>query len=201
MDCMDAMRQFPDGYFDLAVVDPPYGIGVNHSMGRRKGDKPSGYKPAVWDSKPPDRDYFNELFRVSKNQVIWGGNYMTDFLYPSPCWLIWDKMQEFSGAVFEMAWSSFQSPAKAFRLSRVQAYVGQDKVHPTQKPVKLYEWIYMNYLPRGGKVLDTHLGSGSNRIAADKMGNIEFYGYEIDKDYFDASVKRFEQYKSQLTMF
>lgn len=202
MDCMDAMREFPDGYFDLAVVDPPYGIDwMSQVQNPNKGKNWKVYENKKWDKSIPDKKYFTELFRVSKNQVIWGGNYMTDFLYPSPCWLIWDKMQEFSGAVFEMAWSSFQSPAKAFRLSRVQAYVGQDKVHPTQKPVKLYEWIYMNYLPQGGKVLDTHLGSGSNRIAADKQGNIEFWGYEIDKEYFDASVKRFNEYKAQLTMF
>lgn len=126
---------------------------------------------------------------------------MTDKLYPSSCWLIWDKMQEFSGAVFEMAWTSFKSPAKAFRMSRVEAYANQNKIHPTQKPVRLYDWIYKNYLPEGGKVLDTHLGSGSNRIAADRAGNIDFTACEIDAEYFTSEEKRFKEYKSQLTIF
>lgn len=193
MDCMDAMREFPDGYFDLAVVDPPYGIGISSNSFRQKQSVKN------WDSEIPSEKYFNELFRVSKNQVIWGGNYFG--LPASQGFLIWDKKQphDFSSAMCEYAWMSLQSPAKIYRQHVVTAE--PNKIHPTQKPVKLYEWIYMNYLPNGGKVLDTHLGSGSNRIAADKMGNIEFYGYEIDKEYFDASVNRFEQYKAQLTMW
>jgi site-specific DNA-methyltransferase (adenine-specific) len=193
MDCMELMAQYPDGYFDLAVVDPPYGIGISSNSFRQK------QKSKGWDSEIPSDGYFQELFRVSKNQVIWGGNYFP--LPPTQGFLIWDKKQphDFSSAMCELAWMSIQSPAKIYRQHVVTAE--PNKIHPTQKPVKLYEWIYMNYLPQGGKVLDTHLGSGSNRIAAHKMGNIEFYGYEIDKEYFDASVKRFDNYLSQPTLF
>ena len=205
MDCMHAMREFPDGYFDLAVVDPPYGIGADTHEGKSE----NGWKQwnsKGWDNEKPKIEYWRELFRVSKNQIVWGGNYFTETLPSSMCWIIWDKGQrDFSLADGELAWTSFNKAMRIFEMSRGEALAKNNKtggrIHPTQKPVKLYEWIYMNYLPQGGKVLDTHLGSGSNRIAADKMGNIEFYGYEIDKEYFDASVKRFEQYKAQLTMF
>ena len=200
-DCIAGMKQYPDNHFDLAVVDPPYGIDwMDQVKNKNKGHFWKQYENKGWDKSIPDQEYFDELFRVSKNQIVWGGNYMTNFLYPSPCWVIWDKKQEFSGAVFEMAWTSFGSPAKAFRMSRVEAYVGANKIHPTQKPIALYQWIYKTYLPDGGLVLDTHLGSGSNRISADKRGNIDFVGYEIDKDYFNAQEKRWRDYKSQLTI-
>ena len=202
MDCMEAMKAFPDGFFDLGVIDPPYGIDwMEQVKNPNKGKNWKQYENKDWDKSIPSAEYFEELKRVSKNQIIWGGNYMTEYLKPSPCWLIWDKMQEFSGAVFEMAWTSFSSPAKAFRMSRIEAYTNQSKIHPTQKPVKLYEWIFMNYLPQGGKVLDSHLGSQSSRIAADKQGNIDFWGYEIDKEYFDNGVKRFDEYKHQGVLF
>lgn len=200
-DCMAAMAEFPDKFFDLAVVDPPYGIGVNVSMGRRKGDRKSGYHKFYGeDNSIPNESYFNELFRVSKNQIVWGGNYMTEHLPPSPCWFLWDK--GFSGEVtfaqFEMAWTSLKGTCKKFEYN---AAANLSRIHPTQKPTKLYSWIYKNYLPNGGKVLDTHLGSGSNRIAADKAGNIDFWGYEKDYDYWFAQEKRWKDYKAQIRMF
>jgi len=200
IDCMIGMAEYPDKYFDLAVVDPPYGININISMGRRKGDKKSGYhKFAGNDESIPDERYFIELKRVSKNQIIWGGNYMTNYLQPSSCWLLWDKgfSEEVSFAQFEMAWTSFLTSAKKFDKHPSQ----QNRIHPTQKPVALYDWIYSKYLPEGGKVIDTHLGSGSNRIAADKAGNIDFVGYELDKDYFEAQEKRWAEYKMQQKLF
>ena len=182
----------------MAIVDPPYGIGAeNHAGSAENGWKQWDKKD--WDSSIPNEDYFTELFRVSKNQIIWGGNYMTEHLNPSPCWLIWDKMQEFSGAVFEMAWTSFKSPAKAFRMARCEAYVGIEKIHPTQKPVKLYEWLLTNYAKKGQRILDTHLGSGSSAIDAHYFG-VDFVGCELDKDYFEAAKARFDMATKQLAM-
>ena len=199
IDCMVGMAEYPDKYFDLAVVDPPYGIGnklVDGGGGRNaKFDK--NRNSVKWDILP-NVNYFTELMRVSKNQIIWGSNYFE--LPPTRCNLIWYKMQEFSGADFELAWTSFDKASKAFKMSRVEAY-SDGKIHPTQKPVALYDWIYSKYLPEGGKVIDTHLGSGSNRIAADKAGNIEFVGYELDKDYFEAQEKRWTAYKMQQKLF
>jgi site-specific DNA-methyltransferase (adenine-specific) len=195
IDCMEYMSQFPDKYFELAIVDPPYGININVNMGRRKGDKKSNYhKFAGNDYKTPEQNYFDELFRVSQNQIIWGGNYMTDFLYASSCWLLWDKKfsEEVTFAQFEMAWTSFKSSAKKFDKSPNQ----QNKIHPTQKPIKLYRWLLKNYAKPNDKILDTHLGSGSSRIAADMEG-FDFYACELDTDYFNASQKRFNEYKLQ----
>ncbi len=198
---MEYMATQPDNAFDLAIVDPPYGIdwmGQTKSVNTGKNWKQHEYKN--WDSSKPDKKYFNELQRISLNQIIWGGNYMTDNLYETPCWLIWDKMQEFSGAVFEMAWTSFESPAKAFRMSRVEAYANQNKIHPTQKPVKLYNWILQKYAEKGQRILDTHLGSGSSAIAAHYFG-VDFVGCEIDKDYFKSAEERFEKETRQVAMF
>ena len=202
MDCMEAMKSFPDNYFDLAVVDPPYGIGFDgqrESTSKHGGRKAKEFKG--WDDSVPNSEYWSELFRVSKNQIVWGANYFTEHLPPSMGWIFWDKGQRICSSDGELAFTSFNRALRVYELNRVYITQHGEINHPTQKPVKLYEWIYMNYLPQGGKVLDTHLGSGSNRIAADKQGNIEFYGFEIDKEYFDASVKRFDQYKAQLTMF
>ena len=199
-DCMELMRSFPDKYFDLAVVDPPYGIGINTNMGRRKGDKPSNYhKFHGEDSCIPSAEYFDELRRVSVNQIIWGGNYMTEHLPPSPCWILWDKgfSEEVTFAQFEMAWTSFTSSAKKFDRHPSQS----DRIHPTQKPVKLYDWIFKNYLPNGGKVLDTHGGSMSSVISAIKAGNIEMTCSELDKDYFRNAKERILTFQSQLDMF
>ena len=202
IDNMEFMAQFPDKFFDLAVVDPPYGIGINHNMGRRKGDKHSGHKKVKWDNEIPNESYFNELFRVSNNQIIWGGNY-----FPLPLtgsWLFWDKLmpEEMSFSMGELAWMTFGNTLRKVTLKH-HGFINGDniKIHPTQKPVALYDWIYKNYLTEGGKVIDTHLGSGSNRIAADKSGNIDFYSCEIDEEYFQAQELRFKQYKSQLKLF
>ncbi len=199
-DNMELMSRYEDNYFDLAIVDPPYGIDwMKQIQNPNTKANWKSYKNKEWDKETPTPKYFKELFRVSKNQVIWGGNYMVENLYSSPCWILWDKMQEFSGAVFEMAWSSFNSPSKAFRMSRVEAY-SKGKIHPTQKPIKLYEWLLMNYAKEGDKILDTHLGSGSIAIACHNLG-YNLTACELDKEYFEAAMKRIEQHKQQVRMF
>lgn len=204
-DCMIGMAKYPDKYFDLAVVDPPYGLDLaNMNMGVGKSKKSSRienrkWKPKDWDKNTPDFIYFDELKRVSKNQIIWGGNYFE--LGSCKNYIIWDKEipEGLSFADCEMAWTSFDKAPKIFRYS---AYLDKaNKFHPTQKPIKLYDWIYLKYLNNGGKVIDTHLGSGSNRIAADKAGNIDFVGFELDKDYFEAQEKRWAEYKKQLVLW
>jgi len=192
-DCMDYMKDIPDGYFELAIADPPYGIGISKNPVRQQHNKKE------WDDSIPSRDYFNELFRVSKNQIIWGGNYFLDYLKNTQGFIIWDKKQpeKFSLAMCEFAYSSIQSPAKIFRYSVLSE---QGKIHPTQKPVKLYEWILKNYANEGDKILDTHLGSGSSAIACHNYG-YEFVGCELDSDYFNDMVKRFKQVTAQRTLF
>lgn len=198
IDCMLGMKQYSDKYFDLAVVDPPYGIGADKKNAHSSIRDNDSYKDADWDLYAPTKEYFIELFRVSKEQIIWGGNYFLNYLHSTKCFLIWNKPERnFSLADAEIAWASFDKSIRCFDYPRNNG----DRIHPTQKPIKLYSWIYKNYLPEGGKVLDTHLGSGSNRIAADKAGNIDFTGYELDKDYYEAQEKRWENYKAQLTMF
>ena len=201
MDCIEGMKKYPDKYFDLAIVDPPYGIDwMNQIQNPNTKANWKVYENKEWDKSIPMQEYWDELFRVSKNQIVWGGNYMIQHLTPSLCWLIWDKMHEFSGAVFEMAWTSFNSPAKAFRMSRVEAYANQNKIHPTQKPTRLHEWILHNYAKPNDLILDTHLGSGSSRIAAYK-GGFNFVGFEIDAEYYEKQEKRFNDFKSQLRLF
>lgn len=200
VDCMTYMSTLPDKYFDLAVCDPPYGIDINISMGRRKGGVKSTYhKFAGEDKTIPNEDYFMELSRVSINQIIWGGNYMTDFLYPSACWVMWDKgfSQDVSFAQYEMAWTSFKSSAKKFEFN---AAANKDRIHPTQKPVKLYEWLLTNYAKPGQKIFDSHMGSGSSAIACNNLG-FEYVGCELDKDYFEAACKRIEQHAQQERLF
>lgn len=200
MDCMEGLKNTPDKFYDLAIVDPPYGIDYTN-RGDGNGDKDSSnwinHKKKNWDVSPPDLAYFEELKRVSKNQVIWGGNYFD--LPKTRCWLIWDKMQEFSGSDFEMAWTSFDKPSKTFRMSRVQAYAGRERIHPTQKPVALYKWLLSKYAKPNDKILDTHLGSGSIAIACYDLG-FDLTGYELDKDYYEAMIKRFENHKKQLRL-
>ena len=200
-DCIEAMKQMSDNEFDLAIVDPPYGIDwMKHVKNPNKGKNWKLYEYKEWDKSTPPSEYWEELFRISKNQIVWGGNYMTDYLKPKPCWLIWDKMQEFDGAVFEMAWTSFHSPAKAFRMSRIEAYANQNKIHPTQKPVQLYKWLLTNYAKEGDKILDTHLGSGSIAIACHDL-KFDLTCYEIDKEYYDNAIERIERHKRQLNLF
>lgn len=197
---MDLMAKYPDGHFDLAVVDPPYGIEADKmGMGKGVGTESRTWKTKGWDTSPPKVEYFRELERVSRNQIVWGANYY-EYIPASSCWLIWDKIQEFSGATFEMARTSFSKPSKAFRMARCEAYVGVDKIHPTQKPVKLYDWIFANYAAPGMKVLDTHLGSGSIAIAAHYAG-IHLTACEIDPEYFAASKARIHKETSQQTLF
>lgn len=192
MDCMEAMEAMPDKYFDLAIVDPPYGIGQDKGTGKNRAI--FGVDAKKWDVVP-DKEYFRELFRVSSRQIIWGGN---NFNLPaSQYFAIWDKGETMYGRDFaecEYAWIS-DGGTRLYKMSPIQS----KRIHPTQKPVKLYKWLLKNYAKEGDRILDTHLGSGSSRIAAHEMG-FEFVGYELDKDYFEAQEKRFAQHISQLTL-
>lgn len=199
-DCMVGMSRYPDKFFELAIVDPPYGIDINKDLSRTdeaflaKGFISFKYKK--WDRNTPGVEYFNELFRVSKEQIIWGGNYFP--LPPTRCFLVWDK--KFRGNKFadcELAWTSFKTSCRVFEFAGILANKG--KMHPTQKPINLYKWLLHNYAKQGDKIIDTHLGSGSSRIACYE-GGFDFYGWEIDKDYFEAQEKRFQTYKSQLKL-
>ena len=208
-DCMDLLRQTPDNYYSLAIVDPPYG---NNLRGGRSSK--NGWNNKIdwdkcnngWNLNIPSPEYFKELQRVSKNQIIWGGNYFTNHLPPSECWLVWDKGQRnFSLADGEMAWTSFD---KAMRIKTIHRAVAnqESKIHPTQKPVKLYQWILINNAEEGDKILDTHLGSGSIAIAIDNVNKIEkmnltLTACELDTDYFNAAIKRIEQQTAQQTIF
>ena len=202
MDCMEGMRQYPDKYFDLAIVDPPYGLGKKlKPRGGMIGNSFKGMGADSWDAEPPTKKYWEQLFRVSKNQIVWGGNYFIDYLKPTQCFLIWDKMNGTNPmADAEFAWTSIENKvARIFRMHHFSN--GYDsKIHPTQKPIKLYEWILMNYAKEGDKILDTHLGSGSSRIAAYRNG-FDFVGFEIDKDYFEAQEKRFKTELMQPRLF
>lgn len=213
-DCMAVMARYPDKYFDLAVVDPPYGGGGGElDGGKRFGGWFDRYKQNIQDGREmggevrkkivswdyaPSEDYFTALFRVSKNQIIWGGNYF--HLPPTRCFLVWEKTnipENFSMAMAEYAWTSFDDNAKIIRLSSAGI---AGRFHPTQKPEDLYRWIYRKYAKPGYKILDTHLGSGSSRRAAHDF-NLDFVGCEIDKDYFDKQEKAWAEYTSQLNLF
>jgi site-specific DNA-methyltransferase (adenine-specific) len=186
-DCMELMAKTPDKWYDLAIIDPPYGIGISSNPVRQMHDKKQ------WDNAIPNKTYFNELFRISKNQIIWGGNYFE--LPPSQGFIIWDKKQpqEFSLAMCEFAWLSVQMPAKMFRYS---VLTERDKLHPTQKPVKLYEWLLTKYAKQGDKILDTHGGSMSIAIACHNLG-FDLDCIELDTDYYKQAVKRYENHKLQ----
>ena len=201
MDNIELMKHYPDKYFDLACIDPPYGIGHSLLSGEKRGSKFVRTERHVdWDILPTDK-FWIELFRVSKNQIIWGGNYFLDNLPSTKGMIIWDKIQMFSGADFEFAWTSFETSAKAFRMSRVEAYGNTNKIHPTQKPIELYDFCF-NFakLEEGSKVLDTHLGSGSSRISANKS-KLHFVGCEIDEEYFNKQNKRYEEFVSQARLW
>jgi site-specific DNA-methyltransferase (adenine-specific) len=201
-DCMAVMREMPDNAYDLAIVDPPYGINVGDNkagMGRRKGDARASYKMGDWDSSPPPMEYFAELRRVSKNQIVWGANHFIEMMpMNSPCWLIWNKKfsNEVSFAAGELAWTSFKSPAKMFECHPMQ----DGRIHPTQKPVKLYEWLLANYAKPGDRILDTHMGSGSIAIACHYRGH-HLTACEIDADYYNAALERIERETRQLSLF
>jgi len=196
IDCLDYMKHMPNNAFDLAIVDPPYGIGMG---GGKVGNSNQDYKQFHGEDKNiPPPEYFRELKRISTNQIIWGGNYFD--LPPTPCFIVWDKVQpeEFTMAMCEFAWTSFKTPAKIFKQRVVSADI--ERIHPTQKPVKLYEWLLSTYVKPGDRILDTHLGSGSSAIAA-HYGGFDFVGMEIDTDYFKAAKARFDAGTAQLDIF
>ena len=205
MDCVAGMRQYPDKYFDLAIVDPPYGIGAggtNFKNGTSK-NKTIDFRDEDWDKKIPPAEYWNELFRVSENQIVWGGNYMTEYLPPKSCWLFWDKgTGNNSYADGELAWTSFDGAMRKITKSWVGANAkdGLERIHPTQKPIYLYDWILNRYAKPNDLILDTHLGSGSSRIAAYRNG-FDFVGFELDKDYFESQEKRFKTELMQPRLF
>ena len=198
IDCMEFMKGCKDKQFDLAIVDPPYGSNANdgsftkNKYGINRGDN--------WDCYRPNKIYFKELFRISNNQIIWGANYFINDLYDTKTMIVWDKiiaegMTNYS--MIEIAWTSFDKrPSKLFKLSSTQL----DRLHPTQKPVQLYKWLLKNYAKPGDKIFDSHMGSQSSRIAC-YDGGFDFWGCELDKDYFDAGCKRFENHKLQLNLF
>ena len=207
MDCMDYMRDCEDNAFDLAIVDPPYGIGYDKQQNNManngrisNGGKWKQYKTTDWDSNVPEDSYFAELSRVSRNQIIWGGNYYNVDLSGV---IIWDKGQNGTLPQGELAKCSLKT-FKIFRMGRADAYINNNspKIHPTQKPVKLYEWLLANYAKSGiyaDRILDTHLGSGSSAIAA-HYGQFDFVGIEIDEDYYKAACERFEKETAQLDL-
>ena len=202
MDCMEGMKQFPDKYFELAIVDPPYGIGAGSNKfknGTSRND--IGYKVEDWDKQIPKKEYFKELFRVSNNQIIWGANYMTEYLFPSKSWIFWDKgTGDNSYSDGELAWTSFGSVVKKIFISWVGANAKERqemRIHPTQKPVALYEWLLTNYANTGDKILDTHVGSASSLIACYNLG-FNYIGFEIDKDYYNMAQKRLDSVKNQI---
>lgn len=209
MDCMEAMRDMPDNAFDLAIVDPPYGIGEDGGTNGTRGKiaKSKVYVSKGWDKEPPNKEYFNELKRVSKNQIIWGANHFIDRVpYGSSCWIVWNKENgatDFAGC--ELAYTSFTTAVRMFTW-RWQGMLQGDmknkeqRIHPTQKPVKLYEWILDNYAKEGDRILDTHLGSGSIAIACHNL-KFDLTGYELDTEHYEAATKRLKQHQAQQRLF
>ena len=201
-DCVEGLKRFSDNYFDLAIVDPPYGIGassVKFINGTSKTVKPY-YKENCWDTERPTEEYFNELKRVSKNQIVWGGNYFADYLGAFRCFICWDKtIHGNSYADCELAWTSFDKVARYYRKNIAQVN-SEGRIHPTQKPITLYDFVLKEFAGEGDLILDTHVGSGSSRIAAHKAG-LNFTGFEIDQEYYEKQEKRFKDFVSQLRMF
>ena len=197
-DCMEILRQTPDNYYDISIVDPPYGIGMDGGNVGYKGN--NNFKKKNWDSNIPPKEYFDELFRVSKNQIIWGGNYF--YLPPTRCFLVWDKGDGFYNRTYaecELAWTSFDKNTVKYKRDPLARGDYKGRIHPTQKPVELYKWLLKNYAKEGDNILDTHLGSGSIAIACYYMG-FDLVGCEIDKDYYDSACKRFKEQTAQLTL-
>ena len=213
MDCMEYMKTVPDKHFDLAICDPPYGINANKmTLGEGAGvyRAPKKYKRGTdWDAKPPEKYYFDELIRCSKNQIIFGANhFISRIALDSSCWIFWDKNNGDSDfADGELAWTSFKSPVRKFKYTwsgfiqdKKTGSEREDKIHPTQKPAGLYKWLLKNYAKEGDKILDTHLGSGSIAIACADY-KFELTGMEIDKDYYEAAVKRLKNHVAQTVIF
>ncbi len=203
-DCLPAMKAMPDKAFDLAIVDPPYGIGAHHEQGlgdSRNGNRTtSKWIGGKWDTHIPSDRYFKELFRVSENQIIWGGNYFN--LPPTQCILAWDKVQRIDQSDFELAWTSFTKATRIFTFSRsnLQGFRNPNRFHPTEKPIDLYAWLLKNYAKPGDKILDTHGGSMSIAIACHDLG-FDLTLYEIDKDYFSDGKARVERHMAQSSLF
>jgi site-specific DNA-methyltransferase (adenine-specific) len=202
MDCIEGMKQFPDKIFDLAVVDPPYGIGAGSKKfinGTSKTVK-DYYKENDWDTERPTQEFFTELKRVSKNQIVWGGNYFADLLGAFRCFIFWDKtIHGNSYADGELAWTSFDGVARYYRKNIAQVN-SEGRMHPTQKPITLYDYVFTNFASEGNLIIDTHLGSQSSRIAANKAG-LDFVGFEIDRKYFNNGNTRFKNFVSQGVLF
>lgn len=214
MDCMEAMKQIPDKYFELAIVDPPYGIGIDEKMSKQNGKKYGGktlakrgiYKKTNWDIEPPNEQYFEELIRISNNQIIWGANhFISKIPFDSSCWVVWDKHTNGAFADCELAYTSFKSAVRKFDFmwnGMLQENMKNKEIrfHPTQKPVALYKWLLTNYAKQGDKILDTHVGSASSLIACYDLG-FDYMGFELDKDYYDMATKRLDEHKKQLNLF
>jgi len=213
-DCVKALKRFNDKHFDLAIVDPPYGIGASKKSFQSRTKKSYNHTDKDWDASTPPDEYWNELFRVSKNQIVWGANYYADKLPISRGWVYWHKMvltDNYSQG--ELAWTSFDCVMKFVEYKYQGNYLGfrnsittqsstkeETRIHPTQKPIALYEWLIKEFAKDGDLILDTHLGSGSSRIAAYK-GGFNFVGFEIDQEYYEKQEKRFNAFKSQLRLF
>jgi site-specific DNA-methyltransferase (adenine-specific) len=196
---MALMSRYPDKYFDLAVVDPPYGIGMDGGNVGYKGN--NNFEKKNWDKETPTAEYFMELWRVSKNRIIWGGNYFD--LPATRCYLVWDKGEGFYNRTYaecELAWTSFDANTQKVKRDPLAKGDYKGKIHPCQKPVFLYDYIFQKFAERGQRVLDTHLGSGSSRISAHKAG-LDFIGCELDPDYFVAAEKRYKDFAAQLNLF
>ena len=194
MDCMEAMAQMKDNEFDLAIVDPPYGIGISQNPFRQRQEARN------WDSSIPDMKYFEGLYTISTNQIIWGGNYFLDYLGKTDGFIVWDKMNGTNPmADAELAWQNIKGTTRMFRWHH---FSGEriTKIHPTQKPIQLYEWLLMNYAKEGDKILDTHLGSGSIAIACHNLG-YDLTACELDTEYFNKAIERIEQHKRQQRLF
>ena len=207
MDCLEGMKQIPDKYFELAIVDPPYGI--NMDGGKIGGDNcgtAKNYTKKQWDDKAPDKSYFDELIRVSKNQIIWGANHFISRIpYDSSCWIVWDKDNTGNFADCELAWTSFNTAVRKYRyrwngMLQENMKNKEIRIHPTQKPVALYKWLLKNYANKGDKILDTHVGSASSIIACIDMG-FEYMGFELDKEYYEAAQERMRIHMQQQTIF
>jgi len=204
-DNMELMKLIPDNYIDLAVVDPPYGIGINGQVGGGKLAKVSIYKKKNWDNKIPNKEYFQQLFRISKKQIIWGGNYMIENLYNTPCFIIWDKNNTGNFADAELAWTSFKSSTRIFKFTwngmlQENMKNKEKRIHETQKPVDLYRWILQNYAKPNDIIFDSHVGSASSLIACHEEG-FKYIACELDEDYYRDSCKRLETHLSQLKLF
>ena len=200
IDCMEYMKTLPDKFFDLAVCDPPYGIGrdgSNKSTSSHGGRKYYEFKG--WDNDIPEKEYFDNIFKISKNVILWGANYFCEFLPPSMGWIFWDKGQRICNSDGELAFSSFNRALRVVEYNRVE--IQKDgAIHPTQKPVKLYEWILTNYAKPGQTIFDSHMGSGSSAIACNNLG-FEYVGCELDTDYYEAACKRIAHHASQKRLF